>query len=103
MGDLTAITWHLGYLSAAAVFAVLITLPAIGYRFFRLNAVVAFWVAYVLTRPLGATFADWIGRPRSLSGLGLGTGIVSLVLTIAIVILVGYLTITGKEVAARNA
>jgi len=103
VGDLTAITWHLGYLSAAAVFAVLITLPAIGYRFFRLNAVVAFWVAYVLTRPLGATFADWIGRPRSLSGLGLGTGIVSLVLTIAIVILVGYLTITGKEVAARNA
>ena len=103
VGDLTAITWHLGYLSAAAVFAVLITLPAIGYRFFRLNAVVAFWVAYVQTRPLGATFADWIGRPRSLSGLGLGTGIVSLVLTIAIVILVGYLTITGKEVAARNA
>jgi uncharacterized membrane-anchored protein len=103
VGDLTAITWHLGYLSAAAVFAVLITLPAIGYRFFRLNAVVAFWVAYVLTRPLGATFADWIGRPRSLSGLGIGTGLVSLVLTIVIVILVGYLTITGKEAAARNA
>ena len=103
MGDLTAITWHLGYLSAAAVFAVLITLPAIGYRFFQLNAVLAFWVAYVLTRPLGATFADWIGRPRSLSGLGLGTGLVSLVLTVVIVILVGYLTITRKEAPARNA
>jgi len=103
VGDLTAITWHLGYLSAAAMFAVSITLPAIGYRFLRLNAVLAFWVAYVLTRPLGATFADWIGRPRSLSGLGLGTGLVSLVLTIVIVILVGYLTITGKEAAARNA
>ena len=103
VGDLTAITWHLGYLSAAAVFAVLITLPAIGYRFFQLNAVLAFWVAYVLTRPLGATFADWIGRPRSLSGLGLGTGLVSLVLTVVIVILVGYLTITRKEAPARNA
>jgi len=102
VGDLTAITWHLGYLSAAAVFAVLIALPAIGYRFFRLNAVLAFWVAYILTRPLGATFADWIGRPRSLSGLGLGTGLVSLVLTIVIVILVGYLTIAGKEAAATN-
>ena len=103
VGDLTAITWHLGYLSAAAVFAVLITLPAIGYRFFQLNAVLAFWVAYVLTRPLGATFADWIGRPRSLSGLGLGTGLVSLVLTVVIVILVGYLTITRKEAPARTA
>ena len=103
VGDLTAITWHLGYLSSAAIFAVMIALPAIGYRFFQLNTVLAFWVAYILTRPLGATFADWIGRPRSLSGLGLGTGLVSLVLTILIVILVGYLTMTGKEAAARNA
>jgi len=103
VGDLTAITFHLGYLSSAAIFAVLIALPAIGYRLLHLNAVLTFWVAYVLTRPLGATFADWIGRPRSLSGLGVGTGLVSLVLTTAIVILVGYLTITGKEAAPRNA
>ena len=66
---------------------------------FHLNAILTFWVAYVLTRPLGATFADWIGRPRTLSGLGIGTGVVSLVLTIMIVILVGYLTVTGQEVA----
>jgi uncharacterized membrane-anchored protein len=98
VGDLTAITWHLGFFSAGVLFAVLIAVPAIGYRLFDLNAIFAFWMAYVLTRPLGATFADWIGRPRGLSGLGVGTGLVSLVLTALIVILVGYLTVRREDV-----
>ena len=99
VGDLTAISWHLGFFSAGLLFAGLIAIPAIAYLAFHLNAILTFWVAYVLTRPLGATFADWIGRPRTLSGLGIGTGVVSLVLTIMIVILVGYLTVTAQEVA----
>jgi len=99
VGDLTAISWHLGFFSAGLLFAGLIAIPAIAYLAFHLNAILTFWVAYVLTRPLGATFADWIGRRRTLSGLGIGTGVVSLVLTIMIVILVGYLTVTGQEVA----
>ena len=99
VGDLTAISWHLGFFSAGLLFLGLIAIPAIAYLAFHLNAILTFWVAYVLTRPLGATFADWIGRPRTLSGLGIGTGVVSLVLTIMIVILVGYLTGTGQEVA----
>jgi uncharacterized membrane-anchored protein len=81
------------------MFAVLIAVPALAYRFLGLNAIVAFWVAYVLTRPLGATFADWLGRAHNLSGLGLGTGLVSLVLTIVIVVLVGYLSVTRGDVA----
>jgi len=97
VGDLTAITWHLGFFSAGLLFAGLIAIPAVAYAAFKLNAILTFWVAYVLTRPLGATFADWIGRPRSLSGLGLGTGVVSLVLTVMILVLVGYLTMTGQE------
>ena len=64
-----------------------------------MTVIFAFWMAYVLTRPLGATFADWIGRPRSLSGLGVGTGLVSLVLTALIVVLVGYLTVRRQDVA----
>lgn len=98
VGDLTAIAWHLGFFSAGLLFAGLIAIPALAYFVFHLNAVLTFWVAYVLTRPLGATFADWIGRPRSLSGLGIGTGVVSLVLTILIVMLVGFLTATGQEI-----
>jgi uncharacterized membrane-anchored protein len=100
-GDMTASTMALGYFRSGVMFAVLIAIPALAYRFLGLNAILAFWVAYVLTRPLGATFADWLGRARNLSGLGLGTGSVSLVLAIIIVILVGYLTVTHKDVAAE--
>ena len=85
------------------LFAILIALPAVAYRWFNLDGILAFWLAYVLTRPLGATFADWLGRARSLSGLGLGTGAVSLCLTIVIVILVGYLTVTRKDVTSEAA
>lgn len=101
-GDLTAITLHLGYFSSGVLFAILIAVPALAYRLFHLNAILAFWLAYILTRPLGATFADWFGRSRDLSGLGLGTGSVSLALTIVIVILVGYLTVTRRDVEAKE-
>ena len=72
--------------------------PAVGYRLFGLNEIFAFWFAYIVTRPLGASFADWGGRSHSLGGLGLGTGEVSLGLAIVIAILVGYLTVTRKDV-----
>ncbi|HLY13066.1 MAG TPA: hypothetical protein VKR24_01845 [Candidatus Limnocylindrales bacterium] len=87
-GDMTASTLRLGYLASGILFAGLFIVPALGYRLAGLNAVVAFWSAYILTRPFGASFADWIGRPRTLSGLGLGTGSVSLALTLLIVALV---------------
>jgi len=99
-GDMTASTMGLGYFASGVMFAALIAVPALAYRFLGLNAIVAFWIAYVLTRPLGATFADWLGRARNLSGLGLGTGLVSLVLTVVIVVLVGYLTVTHADVDA---
>ena len=95
---MTATTFGLGYFASGVMFAVFIALPGLGYRRLGLNEIAAFWTAYVLTRPLGASFADWVGRPRNLSGLGLGTGEVSLALTFVIVILVGYLTVTRKDV-----
>jgi uncharacterized membrane-anchored protein len=88
-GDMTATTLGLGYFSSAILFAILILLPAIGYWKGRLNGVLAFWAAYVLTRPIGASLADCLGKSRSIGGLGLGDGHVSLVLCIVIVILVG--------------
>jgi uncharacterized membrane-anchored protein len=97
-GDMTSITLHLGYLASGVMFAILICLPALAYWLFHLNEIVAFWIAYILTRPLGATFADWVGKPKSVSGLGLGTGWVSLTLTTLIVLLVIYLTITRRDV-----
>ncbi len=97
VGDMTATTLHLGYFFSAVLFAVLIALPALAYWLLGLNEIVAFWLAYILTRPLGASFSDWFGRSHSLGGLGLGTGWVSLVLTILIIGFVAYLTVTRKD------
>ena len=96
---MTASTLGLGYFTSGVLFAVLFTLPAIVYWRSGLNEVGAFWLAYILTRPLGASFADWIGRSRDLGGVGFGTGQISLVLTILIVGLVAYVTYSGKDSA----
>jgi uncharacterized membrane-anchored protein len=87
-GDMTAVTLHLGYLSSGVMFAVLIVIPAVGYKWLSMNAVFAFWFAYVLTRPLGASFADWLGVSHARGGLDFGAGPVSLVLALAIIGLV---------------
>jgi len=96
-GDLTAATFRLGYFLSGVLFAILFAVPALAYRLFRLNAIVAFWFAYIMTRPFGASFADWFGKPI-LGGLGLGDTPVALVLTVLIIIFVGYLTVTRKDV-----
>ena len=98
VGDLTATTLHLGYFFSGVVFAVLIAIPALAYWLLGMNEILAFWLAYILTRPLGASFADWMGKPHSSGGLGLGSAWVSLGLTILIVGFVSYLTITRKDV-----
>jgi uncharacterized membrane-anchored protein len=100
-GDMTAVTMHLGYLSSGVMFAVLFALPALAYWRLGLNGIFAFWFAYVVTRPFGASFADWMGVSKSRSGLGLGTGPVSLVLAVVIAGFVGYLALSRKDVAQK--
>jgi uncharacterized membrane-anchored protein len=102
-GDMTARTLNLGFFTSGLLFAVLFAVPAVGYWLFGLYEVFAFWFAYVLTRPLGASFADWLGMPRSLQGLGVGLGQISLVLAILIAGFVGYLTITRQDVKRESA
>lgn len=96
-GDMTATTFGLGYLTSGILFGVLMALPGLGFWLLGLNEVVAFWFAYIMTRPLGASFADWLGRPSNLGGIGLGRGQVSVALAALIVLFVGYLTITHKD------
>ncbi len=98
LGDLTAYTFHLGYLTSGLLFAVIIAIPALGFWLLRWNAVFSFWFAYVATRPLGASFADYMGKPRSVSGLGWGDGPVALVLALIILALVAFLAITHRDV-----
>jgi uncharacterized membrane-anchored protein len=92
-GDLTAVTLHLGYLVSGVAFAALFAVPALGHRLLRLNGVAAFWAAYIVTRPFGASFADWAGVSQGRGGLALGTGPVSLALAAVIACLVAYLTV----------
>ena len=96
-GDLTAITLHLGYLASAFLFAGLILIPAIGYRWFQMNEVLAFWIAYVLTRPLGASIADWLAKPHRVGGLALGDGLVSLAFAVLIAGCVLAMTVSDRR------
>jgi uncharacterized membrane-anchored protein len=91
-GDLTADQVGLGFLGSIVLFAVVIALPAVGYWKLGLGSVVAFWWAYIATRPLGASVADWLGKPAGHGGLGYGDGAVALMLLVVAVGLVGVVT-----------
>lgn len=96
-GDMTAMTLQIGFLASGILFAALIALPGLALRLRWLGATAAFWTAYVLTRPLGASFSDWAALPPSRGGLGLGTGPVSLALGAVIVLLVAGLTVAMRS------
>jgi uncharacterized membrane-anchored protein len=98
-GDLAAEGLGLGYLQAGLAYAAVIALVAIAYYGFRLNGILAFWLAYILTRPMGASFGDYFAQPHANGGLGLGTTITSLVFLGSIVAIIIYMTITkeGRE------
>lgn len=96
-GDMTASTLGLGYLASGILFAILISVPAVAWYRFNMNPIFAFWFAYVLTRPLGASFSDWMGKPPSWSGLGWGTGPVSVGLALLFIGFVGYLARTKRD------
>jgi uncharacterized membrane-anchored protein len=98
VGDLTAATLGWGYFTSAVIFGVLLVLPGIGYWRFGLNAVAAFWISYVLTRPFGASVADYLGVSHKRGGLDLGPGPVSLALALLIVACVAYLARTKIDV-----
>ncbi|MFD0257514.1 hypothetical protein ACFRKE_00125 [Kitasatospora indigofera] len=103
VGDLTAATLGWGYLPSGLLFTALIAVPALGHRALRLPPVLAFWWAYVLTRPLGACFADWAGVSKQRGGLELGTGPVSLVLAVIIAAAVLWLAVGPRRTARADA
>lgn len=111
-GDLTASTFGLGYFSSGLLFGFLIAIVAIAYQIVKRrlgpnnprlthNAVIAYWTAYILTRPFGASFADWMDKPVSVGGLGLGDVHVSIYLFIPIIFFVWFLA-TGHGKTKRT-
>jgi uncharacterized membrane-anchored protein len=98
LGDFTATALGLGYLASGILFFFIILIPALFWWRFGLNSVVAFWFAYVVTRPLGASFADYFSKPHSLSGANFGDATVAVITTIIVAILVGYLAVTRSDI-----
>ncbi|MGO4298640.1 COG4705 family protein [Leifsonia sp. RAF41] len=101
LGDLTAVTFGLGYFASALVFGILFAIPGIAYRWWGLGATAAFWSAYVLTRPFGASVSDGLAVSHARGGLALGTGPVSIALLAAIVVCVAVLSRRGGRTAGE--
>ncbi len=98
-GDWTATVLNLGYLASGLVFLACIVIPAAAYLFSSATPIVTFWIAYILTRPLGASFADWLGVAPSRGGVGIGTGTITLILLAAIVACV---TVMARHHSTNN-
>ncbi len=96
-GDLLAERLDLGYLLSAVIFAAAIAVIAVAHLKFKLHAVLAFWIAYILTRPLGASIGDYLSQTHDDGGLGLGTTVTSFIFLAAILAIVIYLTTTKKD------
>jgi len=101
LGDYTATTLRLGYFSSGVLFTAVILVPLVAWRL-GLNPVIAFWFAYTVTRPLGASYADWMGVSSKLGGLDLGRGPVSIILTIPIIALVAYMAVSKVDMGPEN-
>jgi uncharacterized membrane-anchored protein len=102
-GDLTAERFGIGYWVSALLFGGLIAAVAFAHYRWKLNAIWAFWMAYILTRPLGASLGDFLSQPRAHGGLSLGTVGTSALFMTLILSLVIYLTITRRDMTPAEA
>jgi uncharacterized membrane-anchored protein len=102
-GDLTAEKLNVGYFKSALMFAGLIGLIYLAHRFLKLGAILAFWLAYILTRPLGASIGDELSQSHHDGGLALGTVVTSAIFLGAILALVVYLSVTRRDVIRTGA
>ncbi|MDB5166462.1 MAG: hypothetical protein JWM37_534 [Candidatus Saccharibacteria bacterium] len=102
-GDLIAEKLNLGYLVSLLIFAVVIAAITVAHLRFKLNAVLSFWLAYILTRPLGASLGDLLSQPTDAGGLGLGTTATSAIFLVAILGLITYLSHTKRDTIKNDA
>ncbi len=98
LGDYTATSLNLGYLDSGILFGVVILIPALARWQLGLNGIAAFWMSYVVTRPLGASFADYISKPHNLSGINFGDGPTAIVFAVAVLLLVSYLAVARPDI-----
>jgi uncharacterized membrane-anchored protein len=102
-GDFLSEQLELGYLAALGIFAGAIVVVAVLHFGLKLNAILSFWLAYILTRPLGASIGDYLASPTSEGGLGLGTNSTSVIFLSTILALVVFLAISKRDVIRSGA
>jgi uncharacterized membrane-anchored protein len=100
-GDLTAFQLNLGFWTSAVIFAAIISIPAVGWWKLGWNPIFSFWFAYVITRPLGASFADGFSKNTN-GGFALGDPLVSFVALTLFIALVAWITATRRDVQAGH-
>jgi uncharacterized membrane-anchored protein len=98
LGDFTATSLNLGYLDSGILFMIVILIPALARWQLGLNGIAAFWMSYIVTRPLGASFADYISKPKNLSGINFGDGSTAIVFALAVLVLVIYLALARPDI-----
>ena len=98
LGDFTAISLNLGYLESGILFTIVILIPALARWQLGLNGIAAFWMSYIVTRPLGASFADYISKPKNLNGIDFGDGPTAIVFALAVFVLVSYLALARPDI-----
>lgn len=101
-GDMVAELFGLGYLATGILFGMIIVSLGLGYAFLGLDPILGFWLAYIFTRPLGASFGDLLSQPTKFGGLGLGTIITSALFLATIIAIVAYMSVSrdGEEKVA---
>jgi uncharacterized membrane-anchored protein len=102
-GDLMSEQFALGYLLSVGIFAAMIAAVVVAHLGFKMNAILSFWIAYILTRPLGASIGDYMSQKHVDGGLGLGTTGTSFIFLATILALVVYLSVTKKDVIPTEA
>jgi uncharacterized membrane-anchored protein len=100
-GDLTALKLNWGFWPSALLFAVIFSIPTIGWWRFKWNPIFSFWFAYIITRPLGASFADGFSKPTN-GGLNLGDPLVSLIAFVIFFVLVAWVSVTKLDVQRED-
>lgn len=103
LGDYTAASLGMGFLASAVLFSVVILIPAAAWKGLGFNGITAFWMSYVVTRPLGASYADYINKPRSLSGIGFSPGLTAIAFAAAVLVSVCYLAVVHPDIQDPDA
>jgi uncharacterized membrane-anchored protein len=96
-GDLVAEKLNIGYWKSALIFAAIIGLMYVAQKYLGLNAVLAFWAAYIVTRPLGASIGDYLSQDKAIGGLELGTTVTSFIFLAVILVVVAFVAVTKKD------